>query len=140
MRSERGQVTVLALGLAILGLAIAGLAVDGTKAWLLRRTLQNAADSAGLAAAGELDETAFYRSGGNVLQLDPERAAATAGDYLAMRGVEADVSITVEDEEEVRIVLRGKADTLFLALIGISKVPVAIESASLPVEGAIPDG
>ena len=45
LMSERGQVTVMALGLALMSLVMAGLAVDGTKAFLLRRTLQNAADS-----------------------------------------------------------------------------------------------
>jgi hypothetical protein len=52
---ERGQIAVLALGLALVVFAIAGLAVDGTRAFLARRSLQNLADAAALAGAGELD-------------------------------------------------------------------------------------
>ena len=88
LMSERGQVTVMALGLALMSLVMAGLAVDGTKAFLLRRTLQNAADSASLAGAGEIDGDAYYGSGGKTLELSPEEAVRTA----EVSGVPADRS------------------------------------------------
>jgi hypothetical protein len=137
MNSESGQVTIMALGLAMMSLSIAGLAVDGTKAFLLRRTLQNAADSATLAASGEVSRSELYRSGGRALALSPDDAARTARNYLALRSIDARVAIEVDDDD-VRLVVRGSADTLFLALVGISDVPVAVESNASPVSGGLP--
>ena len=135
--SERGQVTILALGLALVSLAMAGLAVDGTKAFLLRRTLQNAADSASLAGAGEIDGDSYYGSDGKTIELLPEEAARTARRLLTLRGIEARMSFEVE-EDDVSIVLRGSSDTLFLGLVGISEVPVAVESNASAVSGELP--
>jgi len=135
--SERGQVTVMALGLALMSLVMAGLAVDGTKAFLLRRTLQNAADSASLAGAGEIDDDAYYRSGGETLELSPEEAVGTARRYLEFRQIDARVSFEVE-EDDVSLVLRGRSETLFLGLVGISEVPVAVESNATAVAGDLP--
>jgi len=137
MNSESGQVTIMALGLAMMSLSIAGLAVDGTKAFLLRRTLQNAADSATLAASGEVSRSELYRSGGRALALSPDDAARTARNYLALRSIDARVAIEVDDDD-VRLVVRGSADTLFFALVGISDVPVAVESNASPVSGGLP--
>jgi len=135
--SERGQVTILALGLALVSLAMAGLAVDGTKAFLLRRTLQNAADSASLAGAGEIDGDSYYGSDGKTIELLPEEAARTARRLLTLRGIEARMSFEVE-EDDVSIVLRGSSDTLFLGLVGISEVPVAVESNASAISGELP--
>lgn len=135
--SERGQVTIMALGLALMSLVMAGLAVDGTKAFLLRRTLQNAADSASLASAGEIDGDAYYGSDGKTLELLPEEAARTARRYLSLRGIDARMSFEVE-EDDVSIVLRGSSDTLFLGLVGISDVPVAVESNASAIAGELP--
>lgn len=137
MNSERGQVTVMVLGLAIMSLAIAGLAVDGTRAFLLRRTLQNAADAASLAGAGEINRTDYYYSGGRNIALEPMEAARSAREYLALRRIEARVSLDVT-EDDVRLVLRGSSRTMFLALIGVSEVPVAVESNAAPIAGDLP--
>ena len=137
MMTERGQVTVMALGLTLISLVIAGLAVDGTKAFLLRRTLQNAADSAGLAGAGEIDRDAYYGSGGKALELSSEAVVRTARRYLALRQIDARVSLEVA-EEDVSVVLRGSSDTLFLALVGISEVPVAVEGNAAAIAGELP--
>jgi hypothetical protein len=134
---ERGQVTVMALGLALMSLVLAGLAVDGTKAFLLRRTLQNAADAAGLAGAGAIDSDEYYGSGGKTIELSPEDAARTARRYLAFRAIEARVSLEVEDDD-VSVVLRGASGTLLLGLIGISEVPVAVESNASAIGGKLP--
>jgi hypothetical protein len=135
--NERGQVTVMALGLALMSLVIAGLAVDGTRAFLLRRTLQNAADSASLAGAGAIDGDGYYGSGGETLELSPDDAARTARRYLALRGVDARASLEVEDDD-VSIVLRGESRTLFLGLVGISEVPVAVQSNASAIAGDLP--
>jgi hypothetical protein len=135
--SERGQVTVMALGLALMSLVMAGLAVDGTRAFLLRRTLQNAADSASLAGAGAIDDDAYYGSGGKTVEISTEEATRTAQSYLELRQIEARVSFEIE-ADDFRVVLRGASRTLFLGLVGISEVPVAVESNASAIAGDLP--
>jgi uncharacterized membrane protein len=129
---EAGQVAVLVVGLALVAFAVAGVAVDGTRAWLLRRTLQNAADAAALAGAGELDQEAYYTSGGVRVALDPEAARSKAAAWLAGRGLDVMADIDA-DAFGVRVVVRGRLPTTFLGLVGIGRVPVAAEATAEPV-------
>lgn len=131
MRDQRGQVAVLILGLALVVFAISGLAIDGTRAFLFRRTLQSSADAASLAAASELDESAFYISGGRKRILDEEDAERAAGRWLSLRGLGARSEIHVEGERVV-VVLRDEVPTSFLALVGIDRIPVAVVAAAEP--------
>ncbi len=135
-RSSRqgGQVTVLVLGLAVIVFAVAGLAVDGTRAFLYRRTLQNAADAAALAASGQLDTGAYYGTGGREVTLDPVAARREAFVWLTRRGLDARASVTTGDSM-VAVTLRGELDTSFLSLVGIGQVPVAVLARARPVEG-----
>jgi Putative Flp pilus-assembly TadE/G-like len=144
VRAERGQVAVLALGLALLAFAVAGVAVDGTRAWLARRALQNAADSSALAAASELDRELLYSGSGRALALDPAAARAVAEEWLARRRIGARSRI-VTGESSVVIELRQDIPTTFLGLVGIRAIPVAavatarpIDPARLAVSGAAP--
>ncbi len=131
VRGEQGQVTVLILGLALVVFAVSGLAVDGTRAFLFRRTLQNSADAASLAAASELDEREFYLSAGRVRALDADEADRAAQRWLSLRGLRAHSEVRVE-EDRVIIVLRDEVPTSFLALVGIDYIPVAVLSAAEP--------
>lgn len=94
-RTESGQVSIFVLGVALVCFAVAGIAVDGTRAFLYRRTLQNAADAAAIAGASEIDAGAYYSSRRDVV-LERSRAGSSAMQWLAERGlaVEADVSAT----------------------------------------------
>ena len=132
--SQTGQVSVLVIGTALICFAIAGIAVDGTRAFLFRRTLQNAADAAALAGASEIDSRAYYSSREEVV-LDDGDARAAALEWLARRGlpVRADVSATTD---VVRVGLHGRLPTTFLGLIGITELPVAAESSAEPLSGA----
>lgn len=131
--SQSGQVSVFVIGAALICFAVAGIAVDGTRAFLYRRTLQNAADAAALAGASEIDRRAYY-STRNEIELDNSGARAAALQWLARRGlpVDADVSAT---PAVVRVGLRGRLSTTFLGLIGISDLPVAAASAAEPLSG-----
>ena len=133
-RSEAGQVTVLVLGLALVTFAVGGLAVDGTRAFLLRRTLQNAADGASLAAASEIDTTSYYESGGTRIELALGPARRTAERWLGLRGIRARVAIDVRPDS-ISIVLRSEMPTSFLGLVGVDRVPVAASARSEPVPG-----
>jgi Putative Flp pilus-assembly TadE/G-like len=128
---EVGQTTVLVIGLSLLAFAVAGVAIDGTRAFILRRTLQNAADSASIAGAGELDETTYYSSGGRRIALEPSSASGTAESFLARRGIPARSSVEA-DSEGVYVVMRAESPTTFLRLIGIDTISVAVESRAEP--------
>jgi Flp pilus assembly protein TadG len=134
VRGERGQVTVMALGLALVAFAVAGLATDGTRAFLARRALQNAADSAALAAASELDTDAYYESGGSQAVLDPARARGVALEWLGRRGLDARPAIAATSSH-VTVSLRDSVRTAFLGLVGIERIPVAAVATARPFSG-----
>jgi Flp pilus assembly protein TadG len=129
---ERGQVTVLVIGLAVVAAAVVGVAVDGTRAFIHRRSLQNAADAAALAGASEIDPASFYEAGGQALELEAARAERAARALLARRAVGATAAIEASPEG-VTVALREQVDTTFLALVGIGEIPVAVEATSEPV-------
>ena len=133
-RTESGQTTVLVLGLALVSFAIAGLAVDGTRAFLFRRSLQNSADAAAIAAAGEVDRGSYYSSGGRVVRLDQSRAEIQAMEMLGARSFPARIALDA-DPTGVRIVLRARMPTSFLGVVGIEAIPVAVEAAARPIPG-----
>ena len=134
-RAESGQTTILALGLALVAFAIAGLAVDGTRAFLLRRSLQNAADAAAVGAAGELDTSSLYATGGRNVAIDPSSARAAAIELLSGRSLPARASISA-DATGVTVVLRASLPTTFLGVVGVGTVPVAAEARAEPFSGA----
>jgi hypothetical protein len=133
-RDESGFATVFLVGLALVAIAVTGVAVDATRAFLLRRTLQNAADSAALAAASEIDRNAYYASGGTGVQLDPEGARSRAAEWLSRRGIDAQAGVLV-GADGVRVALRGSLETTFLRVIGITRVAVGAESTARPIAG-----
>ena len=139
MACERGQTTVFVLGMAMVAFAVAGLAVDGTRAFLMRRTLQNVADSAALAGAGELDERAYYSSEGRAVTLSSQDATAVARRWIAARGLRARAQVAADDRR-VAVVMRTDIPTTFLSLVGIDQVGVSAQATAEPVEGLAPGG
>jgi Putative Flp pilus-assembly TadE/G-like len=139
MTEERGQTTILVVGLVLLVFAVTGLAVDGTRAFLFRRTLQSVVDSSAVAAASEISASKYYASGGQDLQLDPARATETARRWLTRRGSNLVIGVRA-NADEVHILARGVVHPSFLALIGIRSIPVAVEAAARPLPGAAPGG
>jgi uncharacterized membrane protein len=131
---DSGQATVFVIGMSLLVLAIAGLAVDGTKAWLYRRTLQNAADSSALAGAGELSRDTYYSSGGDETDLDIGSARRIAAQWIADTGLDVASDYRVEPDG-VEVAVRGATPTLFLGLIGIDELAVAAEARAEPRRG-----
>ncbi|MDQ4124095.1 MAG: pilus assembly protein TadG-related protein [Actinomycetota bacterium] len=130
--NERGQTTVLVLGMALLAFAVAGLAVDGTRAWLYRRTLQNAADAAALAGAGELDRPTYYATGEVVL--DEVASERTALRWLSARAMEARAAVD-STSDRVTVEMRGAVATTFLSLAGIDDIQVAVRADAAPIPG-----
>ena len=132
---DEGQVTVLVVGLSLVAFAVAGLAIDGTRAFLARRTLQNAADSSALAGASEIDQRAYYLSGGRIVELQPASAREVAARWLSRRGVTAR-AVVAADERAVRVRLADEVETSFLGLVGIRRIPVGAEAIAEPLPGA----
>ena len=137
-RCDTGSVSVLALGLALVTFAISGLAVDGTRVLLFRRSLQNASDSIALAAASELDESRYYRSGGDAIRVDSGAARSVAESSAAARGLDARLSVR-STAGRIEVVLRGEVATTFLSVVGIDSIPVAASATASPIPGP-PDG
>jgi hypothetical protein len=131
--SQVGQVTILVLGLAMLLFAVAGVAVDGTRAFLFRRTLQNAADASALAGAGEVDVETYFETAGQRVALDPAAARRTALDWLERRGLPVHAAVAA-GSGGLRVRLKGSIDTSFLGLIGLHSIDVAAEAAAEPVD------
>jgi uncharacterized membrane protein len=129
LKPESGQVAIFVIGLSLVVFAVVGIAVDGTRAFLYRRALQNAADGAAAGAAARIDTGAYYS--GAPLHLDTDAARRSVGATLARRGISASVSLDAAPEG-VTILLRHRVDTTFLALVGISSLPVAVEAVAEP--------
>ncbi|MFN2524752.1 MAG: pilus assembly protein TadG-related protein [Actinomycetota bacterium] len=134
-RGQEGQVTVLVLGFALVCFAVAGLAVDGTRAFLLRRTLQSKADAAALAGASEIDVVEYYETGGESVVLEPTAARTVAEQWLAERPVHTSSEVEVTPEG-IAIVMRGYVRASFLSLVGIDRVDVAVQARAEPVAGS----
>ncbi|MBA3350739.1 MAG: hypothetical protein H0T12_09320 [Actinobacteria bacterium] len=131
--TQRGQVSILVLGLALLLFAVAGVAVDGTRAFLFRRSLQNAADGSALAGAGEVDVDAYYSSAGQEVILEPLAARRAALNWLAGRALSAQAAVAA-DTKGLRVSVRGRIDTSFLALIGLRSIDVSAEAQAEPLD------
>lgn len=134
LRSERGVSTVMfALTLPML-LAINGLAVDGTRLFVERRGLQNAADAAALAAAIYLPST-------NPAVLDQARQAAIS--YVALNGftiTAADVEFVSDQAANDRVVVRTRNDVGFVFARSMGFTIGAVSSrgaAQIGVVGAV---
>ena len=130
-RDERGQITILVVGMVMIVFSVIGLTVDGTRAFLHRRTLQSAADAAALAGASELDRDRYYVSRGRAIQIDPDAARRAARRWLDLRSLPAEAGISAS-ASRVTVTLRSEISTLFLRLVGVTRVPVAAEAASAP--------
>jgi Flp pilus assembly protein TadG len=130
-RDESGQVMVFVAVLLMGLVAVVGLVTDGGIVFSQRRDLQNAADSAALAGAMQIDEQA-YRAGGNVV-LD-ERAAREAAVQYLEDGGDLEYSVQVSTAG-VEVTASRKASTSFLRLVGIDGVDISASSSAAPRYG-----
>jgi Flp pilus assembly protein TadG len=132
--NERGQVTVMVAGLALVSFAVAGFTIDATRAFLFRRTLQNAADSSALAGASELDVGAF-RAGGRAVLLAEQAGEDVARSFVERRGLPVSARVDV-DADTVQVLLRGEMPTTLLGLVGIEAIAVTAVAEAAPLEGS----
>lgn len=132
---EDGQITIFVLGMTIVAIAVTALAVDGTRAFLMRRSLQSSADAAALAAAAEIDVTSYHSSGGGTVRLDARRAGAVATRWLAMRGIDLRSRVSVEPDG-VEVAVSHPLRTSFLRFVGIHRLMISTVARAEPVAGS----
>ncbi|MEI2714666.1 MAG: pilus assembly protein TadG-related protein [Nocardioides sp.] len=106
-RDERGQSSLMIVGLAVVLMMAVAVAVDSSAAFLHRQRLDNVAEGAALYAADAAAEGREVYTGGlgeqERLLIVQERAAAAARDYLARTGAPGDFpglshQVTVADD------------------------------------------
>jgi uncharacterized membrane protein len=86
-RDERGQTTVLIVGLAVVVMLLIGVVVDASAAYLRRSGLDSLADGAALAAADGIQGRQVYEGGlGERAEIDRSTARAFVADYLRETG------------------------------------------------------
>jgi uncharacterized membrane protein len=80
---ERGQTSLLIIGLAIVALMMVAVVVDASAAYLRRQALDSLADGAALAAADGVQGEQVYRGGLEArARIDPAAAEAYVAEYL----------------------------------------------------------
>jgi hypothetical protein len=67
--------------------------------------------------------------------IDPAGAREIAGRYLGLRGIGGRTEV-VATQQQVQVTIRARMETSFLALVGISAIPVAATARAAPFPGA----
>jgi hypothetical protein len=88
-RCERGQTTLLIVGLAVVVMLLVAVVVDASAAYLRRTGLDSLADGAALAAADGVQGRQVYEGGlGKRAEIDPVTARRYVADYLHDTGAD----------------------------------------------------
>jgi uncharacterized membrane protein len=89
-RGERGQTSVLIIGLAVVIAMLVGVVVDASAAYLRRQGLDSLADGAALAGADGVHGREVYQGGlAAHARIDPATARVLVADYLRAAGAAA---------------------------------------------------
>jgi uncharacterized membrane protein len=134
--TERGQASVLLVGVVLLGLAFTGLAVDGTRLFTARRDLHTIADSAALAGASAIDEAQFRASDGMEVRLDPTAAHVAVDAVLRESNLPSDTRVEVDvDPTTVEVRLARPVDLTFLGILGARDQTIGAHATASPNTG-----
>lgn len=119
-RDDAGQVSLLIVGFVAILVLLIGVVVDASAAFLQRAGLNSLADAAALAATDGLQGDQVYLHGlGERAKIDPRRAAAYAGEYLAASGAR-------ETYPGIRSVVSVTNDTVNVHLSASLRLPIPI--------------
>lgn len=136
---ERGQASVLIVGLAIVLILLTGVVVDSSSAYLQRQGLNTLADGAALTGANEVEGDPVYADGlDEHVPIDPEIARGAVADYLRDIGAYADFpglayQVWVRDRSVV-VRIRAPLD-LPITVDGVTDTTVsAVGSAAVLVQ------
>lgn len=136
MGSDRGSITIWALGLSILILLVGGLAIDYWRALALQRELAAVADSAAIAAASGIDEDA-YRTTGEI-SLDPLRSRRLATAAVNWQGLDiADNEVDVL-QGSVTVTLTAVLELGLLGVFVDESEPLTVRASATAVPELVP--
>ena len=116
---DEGTITILVIGFTFLALLVMLLAVNVSVVFLARRDLVSTADGAALAAAQEIDQSAFLESNVGV---DPLLLDADASEAVAEQFEDGDVRVTdvTVEGDTVTVVVERDVDLPLGGLVGLS--------------------
>lgn len=125
LRDERGTVAVLFGLLMVVLVAAAGGAIDFSRAMDTQSKLQQAADSAALAAAKDP-----YASDTEVLNTATAYLKNNAKSLLGSKISKVSISRTTGLNPEVKVVAETNSPTTLLSIVGIKDFPVNVTSSA----------
>ncbi len=120
-----GQALLMVVVMLPLFLSVIGLAIDGGILLDRKRELQNNADAAARAGAGQVDTLTLRASDGRRVVLDRAKARAAASRYLSRRGTRGSVAT---DLVRVRVVATERVQLVFLPIVGLRSVEARAEA------------
>lgn len=133
---DRGQASALLVGVLLIGLLLAGLVVDGARMFTARRDLQNLADSAALAGASAIDESAYRSSGGTAVALDPAAVRVAVDEVLRASDVRGSIRVDVRvADDRVTVALTRDVRPLLLGLAGMHAQRIGAHATAAPRTG-----
>ena len=123
LRSERGQIVPIVAAMVLFMMGMLAVAGDTAFVWMQRRNLQNAADSAALAAAQKLPD-------------DQAGASTLANDYVTKNGggtttVEFGDTITGGLPTSVKVTVHKDSQSLFGVSLGFGNLDVSAKAKAL---------
>lgn len=131
---DRGSVSVALVLLAGALFALAGLVIDGGRAITARERAGDLAEQAARAGADVLDQAGYRATG--VAGIDPEPAVATACRSVAAAEPDASCAAIV-GAGGVRVAVRCRTDTAFLAVVGIARMTTTGSATARPARGVV---
>lgn len=126
----RGQALMLLLVMMPAFLATLGLLIDAGVVLAARRELQNSADAAAHAGAGQISEQSLRRSDGRRVVLDEARARAVAEEYAAYAPGPAVSTRIVTTPRRIVVRVSRRAPVSFLGLFGVGAPTVTATAAA----------
>ncbi|NHC45303.1 pilus assembly protein TadG-related protein [Motilibacter aurantiacus] len=116
---DGGTVTPLVLGFAVVVMTLIAVVTDASTAYLARRSLASAADSAALAAAGGVDRDRLYDGSLASLPLSPGAVRARADRQLTRTQLRA----RLPDVRVDGVSLDGSRTTVTVRLTATARLP-----------------
>jgi Flp pilus assembly protein TadG len=137
--TEGGQILVLTVVVALGLLAVLGLVADGGLLVARHRELQNLADAAARAGAGQLDVAAFHASGGQVAQLDPAQARSAVRRQLRAAGFTGQIRVAATTTQVTVAVDEPIRPPIFSSILS-GPVRLAVRAVARPQLGSPQQG
>jgi Flp pilus assembly protein TadG len=136
--TDRGSGTVFVVGFAIVLFACAGLAIDGGRAINARDRVNDVAEQAARAGAGQLDDSSLREVNGTIV-LDPHEAKLEADRFVIQANAAYTPQTTVTpDGKSVTVQVNATYRTAILGIIGINSIAVSGTATANPATGVGP--